>query len=361
MDRRTFLSGIACGGALGGYALARDGQEKSGETRESGETRARRGERTGDSNVDETNEGPTGDEDDESVRDRVADAEGMLVFTYDDSPVEDYTLTYDVHREYDVPGCVAACPGLMEEGDAYLEPDQLREMQADGWDVMSHTYHHRSLGRIELTEPARAGDDRLYVEANRHGAIEDDPLVIFDDESETTATVASRGSDSVGEYVDLAEPLAEPVDPSGYVRYPEAFIEALLERTDDRLESWGLDVTGFVYTYGRYHGVAEDLVRDHHDAVANHRYGGGHNDLEGLDPTTMRRMYVETDKAGEDDVDAFMRTAADEDVLAIVGGHSQFDTLTEDRIRYTIEAALENDLEIVTMAEALAVLDARNE
>ncbi|AGB36246.1 polysaccharide deacetylase family protein [Natronococcus occultus] len=284
----------------------------------------------------------------------IADSEGMLVFTYDDSPIEDYTLSYDVHREYDVPGCVAACPGLMGTDDAYLDPGQLREMQANGWGVMSHTYYHRSLGRIRLTEPAHTGDERLYVEANRHGAIADDPLVIFDDKSETTATVAGSGSDSVGEYVELADPIAEDVDASGYVRYPEALMRDVLQKTDAQLEAWGLDVTGFVYTYGRYHGVIEELVRDHHDAVANHRYGGGHNELEGLDPTTMQRMYVETDKASEDDVDAFMETAADEDVLAIVGGHSQFDTLTEDRLRYTIESALEHDLAIVTMEEALA-------
>ncbi len=286
----------------------------------------------------------------------IAESEGMVVFTYDDSPIEDYTLAYDVHQEYDAPGCVAACPGLMRTDDAYLEPGQLREMQADGWGVMSHTYYHRSLGRIRLNGPARAGDERLYVEANRHGAIEGDPLVIFDDNVETSATVAGRGSDSTGEYVQLADPLAETVAASGYVRYPESLMRDVLERSDDQLEAWGLDVTGFVYTYGRYHGVIEDLVRDHHDAVANHRYGGGHNDLEGLDPTTMQRMYIETDKAGEDGIDAFMRTAADENVLSVVGAHSQFETFTEERPRYTLESALEHDLAIVTMDEALAEL-----
>ncbi|MFU8868617.1 MAG: polysaccharide deacetylase, partial [Natronococcus sp.] len=127
MDRRTFLSGIACGGALGGYVLTRDERGEPEETRESEETRARRGERTGEPNgYEETSEGSTSEEDDDShSEERIADAEGMVVFTYDDSPIEDYTLTYEVHREYDVPGCVAACPGLMEEGDASLEPGQL--------------------------------------------------------------------------------------------------------------------------------------------------------------------------------------------------------------------------------------------
>ncbi|AGB36247.1 polysaccharide deacetylase family protein [Natronococcus occultus] len=289
----------------------------------------------------------------------LADSKGMVVFTYDDSPIEDYTLAYEVHSEYDVPGCTAACPGYMKRRDDYLDPDQLREMQADGWGVMSHTYRHRSLGRIGLAGPAHAGDDRLSVEANRHGAIEGDPLVVFDDEGETAATVAGRGSDSSGQYVELEAPLSEDVDESGYVRHPESFIRDVLRKTDAQLEAWGLDVTGFVYPYGRYHGVAEEVVRDRYEAVANHRYGGGHNELEGLDPTAMRRRYVETDRATEDDVDAFMETAADEDVLAIVGAHTQYDTLTEQRVRYTIESALEHDLAIVTMEEALAELERR--
>ncbi|NKE34295.1 polysaccharide deacetylase family protein [Natronococcus sp. JC468] len=282
----------------------------------------------------------------------------MVVFTYDDSPLEDYTLTYEVHREYGVPGCTAACPGHMEERNGYLDPAQLREMQDDGWGVLSHTYRHRALGHIGLTEPARKGDDRIYVQVNRHGAIEDDPLVIFDEETETTATAVGRGSDSSGEYVELAEPIAETVGQSGYVRYPGSFMREVLERTDDRLESWGLEVTGFVYPYGRSEGLAEEIVRERYPAVANHRYGRGHNELAGLDPTAMHRMYVETDTATEDDVDAFMETAVEKDVLAIVGGHSQYDTLTEDRLRYTIEAALEHDLAIVTIEEALARLEA---
>ncbi|MFU8869382.1 polysaccharide deacetylase family protein [Natronococcus sp.] len=289
----------------------------------------------------------------------IDDSEGMVVFTYDDSPIEDYTLTYEVHREYDVPGCVAACPGWMAESDEFLEPAQLAEMHETGWGVMSHTYRHRALGYITLIEEVEEGDDRIYVDINRHGDVAGDPLVVFDEENRAEGTVAGQGSESGREYIDLEEPLTESIDVSGYVRYSEAFIREILEKTDEQLEAWRLDVTGFVYPYGRYHGVAEDVVRDHYEAVANHRYGGGHNELEGLDPTTMRRMYVETDTASEDDIDEFMDTAAEEDVLSIVGGHSQFDTLTEDRIRYTIEAALERDLAIVTLDEAFAVLEER--
>jgi peptidoglycan/xylan/chitin deacetylase (PgdA/CDA1 family) len=353
MRRRAFLTGagITAVGAAAYGASRRD----SSETSTNGTTETDESE----SDAENGGNGENGEEESDEDDSFIEDSNGMLVFTYDDSPVEDYTLTYEVHQEYDVPGCIAACPGLMEDSDAFLEPDQLREMHEDGWGVMSHTYHHRSLGRIRLTETAREGDDRIYVESNRHGDFPDDPLVVFDEQRTASTTVADAGSDSTGQYVELEEPLSETIDAGGYMRHPEEFIQEILDDTDDQLEAWGLDVTGFVYTYDRYHGVVEDVVRDHHEAVANHRYGGGHNLLEGLDPTTMQRMYIETDKSDEADIDEFMETAAADDVVSIVGAHSNFETFTEERLRYTIEAALENDLAVVTIDDVLDELDVR--
>lgn len=336
MNRREFLSGIVANGcALREYALVPGdpSHERHGRHRSTGGAEG----------------GPS-----------LEEKAGMVVFTYDDSPIEDYTLTYAVHREYGVPGCLAVCPGRMDGSDTFLDPGHLREMHAEGWGVLSHTYHHRALGRIRLTEPAREGDTAVYVEANRHGRFEGDPLIIFDDDSTVSATVAGRGSDSTGEFVELEAPLSDRIDASGYVGYPERFMREVLARTDDRLDSWGIDVTGFVYPYDRYHGAIEGIVRERYGAVANHRYGGGHNRVDGLDPTAMRRRYVETDKASEAEIDAFMETAAAEDVVAIVGAHSQFETFTEERLRYTLETALEYDLAIVTIAEAVTALDGRD-
>jgi peptidoglycan/xylan/chitin deacetylase (PgdA/CDA1 family) len=367
MRRRNVLAlaGLtAVGGVATAYGVSQRGSDEGGE---SDGTQAESDDETSETTADDD---PTDDSDDDEPDDkdeereddldeRLEGSEGMLIFTYDDSPIEDYTFTYQVHQEYDVPGCIAACPGLMTTDDDYLSPEQLREMYDDGWSVMSHTYYHRALGKIGLTKNATEGDERIYVEENRHADIEGDPLVIFDDETSTTASVAGGGSDSAGKYVELAEPLAEPIDASGYVKYPEAFMQDILDKTDEQLEEWGLTVTGFVYTYTQYHGVVEELVRDHYEAVANHRFGGGHNELAGLDPTTMQRMYIETDRATDADIDEFMETAAEEDVLSIVGAHSQFETTTEKRLRYTIEAALENALAIVTVDEALDELDLR--
>jgi hypothetical protein len=359
MNRRNFLvvGGVTAGGGTTAYVLSQ--RESNGEeTPSDNET---------DDYADDADE-PAEDDSTEEVDDepheydnlegRLEHSEGMIVFTYDDTPVEDYTLTYQIHEEYEVPGCLAACPGLMGDSDDFLKPDQLIEIYDAGWTVMSHTYDHRALGHTSLTQPAEEGDDRVYVEWGRHGDFESDPLVVFDDAGARveTSVAGGGGSDSNDAYIDLEEPLSESVSEEGYLRHPEEFIQEILEQTDEQLDDWGIDVTGFIYPYDRYHGVVEEVVRDHYEAVGNHRYGGGHNNIDGLDPTTMQRLYIETDKSDEADIDEFMQTAAAEPVLSIVGAHSNFETFAEDRLRYTIDAALENDLAIVTLDEALGEL-----
>ncbi|WIV68555.1 polysaccharide deacetylase family protein [Natrialbaceae archaeon AArc-T1-2] len=281
------------------------------------------------------------------------DSNGMVVFTYDDSPIEDYTQTFSIHQEYEVPGNAAVNPGQMGSSDSYLTPDQLEEMVDAGWDVLSHTYKHRALGKIRLDQSLEPGDERVYVDRNRHGRFDEDPLVIFDEENRIATEVAGRGSNDTGEFIELTNSVSTYISDTGYTKYPEWKIQEVLEKTDTQLAEWGFDVSGFVYPYGRYDGVAEEIVRDHYDAVVNHRWGGGLNEIEGLDPTTMRRMYIEEDAASEEDIEVFLDKAVENDVLAIFGAHSQYETMTEERTRFTIESVLARDLEITTLSEAM--------
>lgn len=58
----------------------------------------------------------------------------------------------------------------------------------------------------------------------------------------------------------------------------------------------------------------------------------------------------------EEELAAFMETVANEPDFGILGGHSHYDGLTEERIGLAIELARENDLKIVTLQEALKEL-----
>lgn len=283
----------------------------------------------------------------------------MVVFAYDDATIEDYTTTYPVHERYDVPACIAACPDLVQSSEDFLDPNHVGELHDAGWEVMSHTNRHRSVGRILLESDAEVGHDRIYVQANRHGDHVGDPLVLFDGERTVEATVAGKGSDDEGQYIRLEEPIDQPLDAtnSAYVRYTESFLRTILADSKRRIEDWGVDVTGFVYPYGRTDGLAESLVPEYYDAVPNYRTGvGGLNPIDDLEPTRLHRRYIETDRSTPEEIEEFMATVASEDVLGIVGGHSEYDTLPAERIEFTIETALDHDLRIVTLQDALTEL-----
>ncbi|XVH30465.1 polysaccharide deacetylase family protein [Haloferacaceae archaeon DSL9] len=290
-----------------------------------------------------------------TVRARAHD--GMVVFTYDDSPVEDYTKTYAVHGEYGVPGCVAACPGLMATGASrYLSPEQLLEMHGEGWDVLSHTLEHRCVGEIPLTRDVAAGDTRVYVRSDLHGQFEGDPLTIFTGDARTTATVVDGGVAGGDPYLVLEDgvdrPFAATDEPR--VRYTEPFLRHIFEESRAQLESWGATVTGFVYPYGRYDGLAETLVPEYYGAVPNSRTGrGGFNPHADINPLGLVRTYIEEDAMSEERLAEFMNGVATRSALGIVGGHSQYSTLTESRLRLAIELAQESNLKIVTLREAL--------
>lgn len=286
---------------------------------------------------------------------------GYLVITYDDGPIEDYELTFQVHQEYDVPGCVAACPGLMESDDAddWLHPDQLREMYDAGWEVMSHTVDHRAVGEVPLAGDVEEGDVEIPVESTLHGRFEGDPLALFDDEgTETEAIVTGRGGSGDGQYLELEEPIdvALAAANGARVRYSDEFTREILADSQAQLEEIVGEgqVTGFVYPYERHDGLAEELVPEYYEVTPRAHRGNGLNPTyAGVDPFTLSRNYYEEDRMSEAEIAEFLDQVANEPDFGILGAHSHYDTVTEERIATTIEMALERDIEIVTLQEAL--------
>jgi len=318
------------------------------------------------------------------------DYDGLLVFVYDDSPAEDYSKTYRVHREYDVPGVVAACPGLMEQGTSdWLLPGHAQAMHQDGWEFMSHTLVHRDLGEVAVLDDVEEGETEVPVSSNLAGRFEGDPIVFIDGDREVEATVAGRreGSEEVDEdddvdeedledeeeadetrYLVLEEGLEEEISSDAVVRYTDEFTEEVLSESQAMLESWLSDqggvVNGYVHTYDRYEGV-QNFVPQFYDSNPNARPGrGGLNPEHDPDPLQLHRAYYQTDTMDEDELLAFLDNVAAEPDFGILAGHSHFGSLPEERIEFAIEAALERNIKIVTMQEALhrlGVLEVQDE
>ncbi|WP_245998482.1 polysaccharide deacetylase family protein [Halalkalicoccus subterraneus] len=294
----------------------------------------------------------TGAAQDEETDDEPA---GYLSIIYDDGPAEDYDM-YRIHREYDAPGCTAACSGLVDSDESWLTTEQLEEMSDFGWEVMSHTVDHRPLGKVSIEADVEADDDRIYAQTNNQGRFEGDPIVVLDGESKAKATVVGNGEDDTGLYIELEEPIGQRFDATeAFVRYTDEFIEEILANSRAQLEEivgegW---ITGFIYPYERNDGFVSEAISNHYDAAPRRDKAGGLNPESSIDPHALSREYMETDRMDEDEIERFLDTVANEPDYGILAGHSQYDTLPPERLEFVLEQAQQRDIQVVTVQDAL--------
>ncbi|MFB9805715.1 polysaccharide deacetylase family protein [Haladaptatus pallidirubidus] len=253
-------------------------------------------------------------------------ANGKLVFTYDDGPVKDYTHAYQrAHREEGVPGC-AAVPSASVGTERRLSAEQLRTLEADGWEIMSHSVHHRALGAMSVTEDVAPDDRKLYVESNLHGELEGDQLVVDDGSQSATVTVAGKGSDENGEFLTLDSAVGKSFAASDGVteRYTDEVIRTSLGESRTQLEEYGVTVTNMVMPYGAYGPRTRELAGEYYTAVANGGLAiGGRGQLHRPKDVTLphlSRAMFRKGKMTETELGAFLDGVADNNALGILGG-----------------------------------------
>jgi PGF-CTERM protein len=288
---------------------------------------------------------------------------GKLVFTYDDGPVKDYTHTYrKAHRKEGVPGCSAVPSDYVGRSD-HLSESQLRTLADEGWEIMSHSVQHRALGDIEVTRDVAADDEKLYVNTNLHGDVEGDTLRVSDGSQSTTVTVAGKGSDSTGEFVDLESAVGESFTASDGVteRYTDDILRTSLGESKRQLEQYGVTVTNMVMPYGAYGKRTQELAGEYYTAVANGGLAiGGRGQI--VNPSNaqlphLSRTMFRRGKSTREELATLLDTIASSDKIAILGGHSWWqERLPPSRIRMAIQMAKDRDIDIVTLRDALADL-----
>ena len=284
---------------------------------------------------------------------------GYLSIIYDDSPIEDFEM-FQIHEEYDVPGCVAASSDrLRHYGGNFLSGGHVREMYDAGWEVMSHTTNHYMLAEIPIAEDIGADDTQIYPESNQHGQYEGEPLVVFDrDGNEAEAIAVDAGEDDTGQYIELEAPIGESFTAGSTtrVRYTDERTEEIVADSKAQLEEivGEGEVTGFVYTYDRADGLVSELVPEYYDVTPRTNNVGLNPEYE-PDPYALTRRYMQTDSMDESDIETYLDSVANEPVYGILAGHSHFDTMTTERVNFVLEQAQERDIEVVTVQEALDI------
>ena len=281
---------------------------------------------------------------------------GRVVFIYDDSPEEDYTQTFPVHRDEGVPGCIAAVSDRIGHS-SWLSPTQLREMEGDGWEIMSHSVRHRALGAIEVTRDIEPGDRKVYVESNFHSRVSGDEIVVEDGHRTATFAVADGGEDASGEYLLSEKPLRTGFSASDGVteRYTDDLLRHSLADSKRTLEGFGVDVSAIVLPFGRTQGRVQELIPDYYDVLANQHHGG-FNPRTSLDPYHLgRTVFRKGDgELSRQELGGFLDHVRDAGALGIFVGHSKEEGLTPSRVRNTIRMAKARNLEITTLRDALS-------
>ncbi|WP_010237849.1 polysaccharide deacetylase family protein [Clostridium arbusti] len=73
-----------------------------------------------------------------------------VVLTFDDAYEDNYTNAYPILKEFGFRGTIFVITGGTDKIGAYLTSAQLKEMDANGMDIQSHTVNHEDLDTLSL-------------------------------------------------------------------------------------------------------------------------------------------------------------------------------------------------------------------
>lgn len=341
--RRRFI-GIAGTGAIGLTAGCTDSLTGGGNGSD-------------DTDSSDADDGPNGTDADNGSDDIPSLDGGAVVFVYDDGPIEDYEDAFPVHQEFDAP----ASTGIVTEwigredynGTDWMDVDQLEELAAADWEIMSHTTAHTALSAFELVEDAEADDVRVYPEQRNHGFHHGYEIEVTDGDESVRRTVVDSNTDELGGYLEFDEPLGESFLAGETVeRYPEDVMHEFLGESKRELEELGFEVDTLLAPYDVVDEWTIEIARDYYDGIVNVRPRSMTNDPDAFDPFDTGREYF-VENTSRKTVQNGLDRVAEEESIGVLGAHTFKEEVTAERIRETLEWVDERDLEVVTFRDAI--------
>lgn len=312
------------------------------------------------SDGDSTDDGDPGENEEEEPADEPLDPPegGAVVFVYDDGPMEDYTQALPAHQAFDAP----ATTGIVSEwigrenfqNNGCMDVEQLEELVDAGWEIASHTTEHTAVGTLPLAEDANPSDARIYPEEIRHGYHRGKTLEITDGERTIHRAVADYGSDGVGRYIDLEEPVGEPCAAGDtIVRYPEEQVDEAMGKSKRDLEALGFEIETFLAPYDNFDDYSRGFATEYYAGIANADHGSRINDPDGFDPFHTKRDYF-IEFTSPERVKADLDEIADRSALGVIGAHTFKDEVSEEAIYETLEWVDKRGIEVLTLRDAIA-------
>lgn len=295
----------------------------------------------------------------------------MMVLSYDDGKIEDYTKVLPVHREKGVPAVFAPIVSDIGRG-GMMTMEQLVEIYNEGHEIASHTWTHTSLATYmgdwyRLTENANAGDTTLKMNIHswfaRYTHNIETKGIIREGNVEETFTVISRTENTS---VTLKDPLQNSYTTNAEITHHPDLLIAENAFSKRRLAKHGIHATGMIYPGGGHDKVTRDITSRYY------RWGRAtwwQNEPNVIDPKQGVNIYaLGSEEFAEDagnnlslaEMEEMMDEAVETKSLVLFHSHSFYESLTQERIAWMIDTAQEKGIEIVTMSEALNHFGAPN-
>lgn len=100
-----------------------------------------------------------------------------VMFVMDDGWKSEYTIGYNLFKQYGMKANIAAIPSLVGK-DGYMTLNQLSDLYINGWDILSHTYNHYSV--IDLSSDEKISEfNKTRSWLLSHGFVRTKDIVVF--------------------------------------------------------------------------------------------------------------------------------------------------------------------------------------
>lgn len=288
-----------------------------------------------------------------------------LVLTYDDGYLEDFTNILPVHQAHGVPGVSYVSSGAMGQIEdrvlgtrQFMTLEQLKILEANGWEIGCHTKTHKPLGGRKPLLPIVANDTKIYLEAPFeyfYRLTDTVELQIKEGEVEETIIAFNYGEDATGTYIELQQPIQNSYTIEATIRLSWAEYERELLGNLFTLRQLGLDVKNHAYPFGENDSIVRVLAAKYYTSASGTK-SGIHQGIAAIEQEPLRtfemwRVII------DDKNNQFIENQLDEVVqkkgLLMFLGHPNKDADLPDRVDYAITQAKAKGIKIVTHREAL--------
>jgi hypothetical protein len=288
---------------------------------------------------------------------------GKLIISYDDIRETDFTEAFPLHMDHNIPAEVCA-PSSYVGKEGFLNVEQLLTMQNAGWEVVSHSKNHVTLGTDSLLYNINSGADKIYI-ANVHRYKPGIKCVIEKPFRKEECIIKALGEDEKGKYVEVTEPIRHNYyglkRTNGKLKsVGKHFLTSKLRISDQQMDeeiigskqeliSLGLDIKHFTYPYNSYcHNSLRKIAKSYITARAGQKVL---NDSRPARRFTLGCYNFEEDKLSEEGLRFLLDKTSKKGKVCILRAHTDNAGFSVNRLKRLILEVKKRDIQLAIRSQ----------